>query len=389
MLIELRSLARLVFLGLILSGAQVASVGATTCEGPRYSRFDAWVGEWQILEGGELVATNELRPILGGCAFEEKRARVDGLEERGLIYFDHEADQWRGRWVISDGTTAEFGFDFDGDETTTDGMIHDPTGAPLWMRGRLSPLPDGGFLNVVEISSDGESYQSAGATTFLPAGAAGRIAQALPSPEPETERQPEPMPAPEPTTPEAPMTPEASEPAPMPEPQGQDADGPTILTLPVPEGVTLKSKRKSRQTQTIAMESPMMLELEFGRLDELPEGTAWLSTKLAPYRAETISVRRVTAEMKTRRGKVTLELTLNLHSIGFQSRIDLKVELISQGEVVGEVTKEKIPMGKMISAHDKDEGMPFPVRFELDEQSFAELFEDGRRPSMRLTLGVR
>jgi hypothetical protein len=264
-------------------------------------------------------------------------------------------------------------------------MIHDRAGAATPARLEVDPGPDGGFTTRLSVSLDGgetwepsqvQRYRRRGSS--VDPGATRETAAAQPVPAPSKPEPPErstPAPAgPAPTVP-APAAPESSQPT------GETRTG----------AVTLRSERARYQppAATVPLGSPMMLEVELGPVNELPEGSAWRTTETAVYLVEGVRMPRVSASRRQRRGKVELEVTVNLRTSAVQRRVDLEVELLSGGASVGRERAENIALGKLIGSHDPREGRPTTLRFSLEEESFEELFADGSRPSARITVTVR
>ena len=133
----------------------------------------------------------------------------------------------------------------------------------------------------------------------------------------------------------------------------------------------------------------MTLEVELGPLADLPAGAAWRTVELAPYTADLVNIPRVTAQRRVRRGKTHLELVVNLRTRAGQSKVDLEVTLLSGEASVASERYEGIVLGKLIRSHDPKAGRPQTVALAVDSETFAELFADGKRPSVRLTVTVR
>ncbi|MCZ6507039.1 MAG: hypothetical protein O7A04_03180 [Acidobacteria bacterium] len=330
-----------------------------------YAALSAWVGEWQIVEGDRLVGQVQLRSILGGCAFEQVSQRTDGTEELGLIYRDPLTGRWEQRWVSSLGHTGSFELAFEPDGVTISGEIHTPEGARTQVRSRVKPRSGGGFLEELELSDDGGvTYDSPVVTIYLPPGEDASTVRA-------------------PTVIPAPTTPPALEPAAPTAP----ADEPQVAQSS--PRVTARTKRNLDAPGAIPMQSPMTLEFKLGSLTDLPPGTSWSTTELTPYEVEGVRIPLVMAARRERRGVTSLELTITLLRRAGSAKVDLAAELLSDGEIVAQGQGRKIALGKLIGSYDLKTGRPFTLRLEVDAKTFADLFADGKRPSVRLTVTVR
>jgi hypothetical protein len=381
------SIALLALIGLLAVPAPAAESPCSS--DPGHAELMRWAGDWEVVQDGAVVATSTVREILEGCAFEEIRQRADGSEERGLIYLDPLDGKWRQRWLSSLGDTGSLEIEFTDEGLAVTGEIHTRIGERMWVRGTATAAEGGGFEEEGEMSLDGgASYQSMGTTLYLPPGrvALSEAAQApvAPAADPTPMVMPaQPAPTPSPPTPQPQVvsTPEPVAPAdeavaPQPEP---DEAG----------KVTVRSKRKAKQVELVSMESPMTLEFELGPIDALPPGTAWRTRELARFIAERVNVPLVGVSRRQRRGKSALEVTVHLRAQAVQTRVDLEVDLLSDGASVGRQEGQNIVLGKLIGSHDPEDGRPYTLRFDLDEAAFAELFADGKRPSVRLTVAVR
>jgi len=359
-------------LGLTLSVLGVRQARAQEAAGPchqdpRYEALARWVGEWQMVnEAGQLIGRSTVRSILAGCALEETRSRSDGSEEIGLTFLDLATNSWRQRSVSSLGHTGLFELSFEDGGVAIRGSFHTADGGEAWARARVTARPGGGFDETVEISTDGgKVYSAALSTSYLPQGELS-AKQATPDQPAPT---PAPTPAPSPTAPAA----SAAEPA-----------------AEVQTGVKVRSKRKAEAPiQDTAMESPMTLEIELGPLADLPPGAAWRTTELAPYVADQVNIPRVTAQTRQRKGSTELQLVVNLRTRAGKSKVDLDVSLLSDETVVASERVDGIALGKLIRAHDPQDGLAQTVRLVIEPEAFVALFAGGKRPSARLTVTVR
>ena len=332
---------------------------------PRHAALARFVGAWEVVSAdGSLEGSVEIRPILRGCSFEGVRREGGEEAARSLIYLDPATDRWAERWVARGGATGLFEIEIVGDGFLYSGAMHSRAGDRTPMRISVEPRPEGGFSQRLELSLDG-------GTTWEPPQITKVRRQGAPEPAAPPVAAPRTPPPPTPTapTPTAPATPE------------EGAEG----------GVKVRSERTRYQppASTVSLESPMMLEIELGPVDALPQGTAWRTTETAVYLMEEVRMPQVSASRRERRGKVELEVTVNLRTTAMQRRVDLEVELLAGGATVGRERAEKITLGKLIGSHDPRVGRPTTLRFPFDEESFAALFADGARPSARITVIVR
>jgi hypothetical protein len=353
-------------------------VAAATCaEDPLYHTLDRWLGEWRIValpdSAPREIGRTVMRTVVDGCAIEEVRRLADGSEQRTLGVFDSASRSWRHSWVNSDGDSGFFETMPADDAVRVTGTIHlRGTGQEVALRSAITPRRDGGFDERLEISTDGgRTFELQPATAYLPlierASAEATGAPVVP-------------PAPTPTAEELP-TAEPLASAPPPAAAAPPAQTPAVRLFSRP-----KAEAKIRDT---AMESPMTVEFELGPLAALPAGSSWRTTELAPYVVDNVSIPMVTAGRDERRGKVTVELIVNLLTRSRGAKVDLETTLLADGAAVASAKGENIALGKLIGSHDPEVGRPYRLSFELDSATFAELFAADRRPTIRLTLSVR
>lgn len=80
------------------------------CGNIGYSQFDFWIGDWEVFarSSGELVGTNSIKKILGGCVLEENWAGVGGSVGKSFNTYDPGSDKWTQTWVDNSGSRFVF-----------------------------------------------------------------------------------------------------------------------------------------------------------------------------------------------------------------------------------------------------------------------------------------
>jgi hypothetical protein len=72
---------------------------AAGCRAPEYRALDFWIGEWDVHDpGGALIGSNEIAPILGGCAVRETWTDRRGQRGESLFTFDRARRRWTQSW---------------------------------------------------------------------------------------------------------------------------------------------------------------------------------------------------------------------------------------------------------------------------------------------------
>ena len=75
---------------------------------PTRTRFDFWIGEWDVFVGGQLVGSNSIKPILNHCALSEEWASAGGGFGRSYNYYDTGTRTWNQVWISDSGSFVEF-----------------------------------------------------------------------------------------------------------------------------------------------------------------------------------------------------------------------------------------------------------------------------------------
>lgn len=150
------------------SSSAPAQQQAAPCDAlEEFHRLDFWIGEWDVRSGEQLVGTNTIEKILGGCAVMEHWRDATGSEGKSLFYHDPVAAIWKQVWV-TDRATAPGGFKektmmpmpADG-SVRFQGTVILADGRSVLDRTTLTPLPEGRVRQVIEISADqGATWQT-------------------------------------------------------------------------------------------------------------------------------------------------------------------------------------------------------------------------------------
>jgi len=123
---------------------------------PAYHMLDFWLGEWDVREKDQVVGTNRIEKVAGGCALIENWRDVTGEEGKSLFYYLRGRREWKQVWVEPGGVkekhlVARFpdgSVRFQGDLPRGDGSI-------LLDRTTLTPLGNQMVRQVIEQSADG------------------------------------------------------------------------------------------------------------------------------------------------------------------------------------------------------------------------------------------
>ncbi len=361
----------LLLVGLALPGALRAQDAPAElprpCEDdPLHRQLDFWVGEWRVLgSDGQVLGTSRIDSRHGGCVIEEEWTSAQGGGSGlGMSFVDGEDGRWRQLWVGSTGTVVRYEGELRDGAMRFQGRTTAADGAVTLSRATLEPIDGGRVRQRIERSADGgTTWSRYFEGTYVPA------SEALPMPMPIPLRQ-EPTPAPAPPTPS---------PAPGPQPSQV-----TVVSVEVPDEEVPIDQRPKRHLQ-----SPMVLEVPVGAVEAIPEGYSWSTDETAQYVVDEAIVRKVSMTRKSTRRAVELPVTATLYSSRFLHHGDLRVELLSDGEVIASGAVDGFALGRSLPAQGDGDGLEKRVVLSLDRETFDAAFGGAERPVLRLTLTIR
>lgn len=143
---------------------------AERCRGLEHREFDFWVGTWDVRSAeGELLGTNEIRRVAGGCGLLENWRGAGGGEGMSINAYDRERQRWTQRWV-GVGATLWLEGGLEERQMVLAGKRSTPRGEVL-DRITWTPLPGGRLRQVWDVSADaGESWQPIFEGFYSPSG---------------------------------------------------------------------------------------------------------------------------------------------------------------------------------------------------------------------------
>ena len=138
---------------MILAAAAVAAA----CSQAPNRQLDFWLGPWQVVENGEVMATSTIEPVSGGCAIREIYEQKDGYRGTSLSFHDPVINQWRQTWIDSTGAVGEFHGTFSDGAMRFEGETHTANGKRVYRK--MSLERDGaGILQKSLKSDDGAAW---------------------------------------------------------------------------------------------------------------------------------------------------------------------------------------------------------------------------------------
>ncbi len=365
-------------LGFLVAGLLGAQAESPCRTDESHRTLDFLLGDWRLVAGGDDIGTSKVESLEGGCLIRETWTFDDGRSGRTWSVFDRAAKVWRRVAVWNDGSVARSAGTVDGRDVVFEGERVSAGGTASAWQERLRPSGD---------EVDRLVGTSQGAVTlerrYVPAGATGARPRAAAAPRTNS-RQASPPQADEPVVAASSAgTAEDAAPADQASPAAPSAGE-----------VTPSSARAvdARLIERVAMESPMVLRLPLGPVENLREGYAWITRDTAPYLCEGVTIRSIRVERGVRRRKVELTVDLRLHTERVSRPVELVVELHSAGAsegsepvasgsaagLVGRVVPEQIEHGEVT----------IDVMLAMDQALFAELVAGEERPVLAVSLTV-
>lgn len=127
------------------------------CEaGGRYSDFDFWVGEWDVLTpDGKTAGTNKIEKTQHGCILLESWTGAGGGTGTSINYYDPSSEKWAQLWVSANGVVIRIEGELREGSMVLEGVLIGPGGKSQPFQGSWTPNDDGSVRQFFEISADG------------------------------------------------------------------------------------------------------------------------------------------------------------------------------------------------------------------------------------------
>jgi hypothetical protein len=129
---------------------------------PEYKQFDFWMGEWDVTDKGQKIATSSIQRIVGDCIIFENYFQLDGYTGKSFSFFDATLGKWRQTWVDSSGNVGEFLGEYRENAMRYEGETHRSDGQKILRRMTLFNLGADRVRQYSERSLDGGKTWAAG-----------------------------------------------------------------------------------------------------------------------------------------------------------------------------------------------------------------------------------
>ena len=122
-----------------------------SCAAPAQRELDFWLGDWDVRNGDETVATSRIERDALACVIRETYVQRDGYSGTSLSFHDPLLKRWRQTWVDSTGSVGEFVGEFSEGAMRFTGETHRADGMRIQRKMRLAP--DAGKVRQVSEAS--------------------------------------------------------------------------------------------------------------------------------------------------------------------------------------------------------------------------------------------
>jgi len=97
------------YIGILIFLAFVASANAqTTNNSNERHQFDFWIGEWDVSDSGQVIATSKEEMVEDSSILIENYFEKDGYTGKSINFYDGYLKRWRQVWVDQIGNVSEF-----------------------------------------------------------------------------------------------------------------------------------------------------------------------------------------------------------------------------------------------------------------------------------------
>ena len=131
------------------------------CTEPAHRQFDFWGGDWDVRNpAGQLVGTNRIEIILGGCALAETWTSAGPHRGVSINFYDESTARWHQTWIGNDGQALYLDGSVQEGEMVLQGTGVARDGTKRSERITWTPNADGSVRQHWEISTDGAEWRT-------------------------------------------------------------------------------------------------------------------------------------------------------------------------------------------------------------------------------------
>ena len=134
----------------------------------------------------------------------------------------------------------------------------------------------------------------------------------------------------------------------------------------------------------------MLVDLQLGPIDKLPDGYAWSSKDLARYEIDGATIENVEVRRRTRRGKSRLLVTLFGSSPKFTDEFDVSIEVVdAAGNSLSDIGEGRLYVGRSIGQQIEQGSTSLKIELETRTDELNAALASGERPKLAIKVVAR
>ncbi|NUM79276.1 hypothetical protein HUU42_00620 [bacterium] len=94
-------------------------------------QFDFWVGEWDVTDSGQVIATSIEQFLEDSSIIMENYSQKDGYTGKSINFYDRYLKKWRQTWVDRVGNVSEFTGEYRDGAMVFEGESHRANGKKI------------------------------------------------------------------------------------------------------------------------------------------------------------------------------------------------------------------------------------------------------------------
>lgn len=339
------------------------------CSGDVYDEFGPMVGNWDLRADTDTIGTVEVRADDAGCSMQ-RTFRIGSETAQSYLFIDPADGRLNELVIDQDGGLFRLAGTRQDGQWRLRGTFTDNAGNRARARVTIESLDGGGFRETLDIENESEWGR-----VFDFRFGTGSSNEA----EPDTR-----MTSSEAAPPRAaPARPErSSTPAPAPAAESE--------RIRVSSGSESPTSMRGQEVSKIVVDSPMLVDLQLGPIDKLPDGYSWSSRDLARYEIGGATIERVEVQRRTRRGKSTLLITLFGTSENFTDELDISIEVVdANGNSLSDVGNGRLYVGRSIPQQIAEGATSLKIELSTRTEELNAALASGERPKLAIEVVER
>ena len=354
------------------------------CSGEVYDEFGPMIGGWDLEAEGQTVGSVEVRADEAGCSLL-RTFRIGSETAQSILFLDPADGQLNELVIDQDGGIYRLAGRKQRGSWNLTGTFTDAAGSGTGARVSIESLAGGGFRETLDLQ-DGSDWGRVFDFRFGSGTSSSRPTRVTAAPTQPAAPASSAPPATRSTT--APSRPERPSPA---------APAPETPALPENSRIRVSSGAegggtsvRSQEIAKIVVDSPMLVDLQLGPIDKLPDGYAWSSKDLARYEIDGATIENVEVRRRTRRGKSRLLVTLFGSSPKFTDEFDVSIEVVdAAGNSLSDIGEGRLYVGRSIGQQIEQGSTSLKIELETRTDELNAALASGERPKLAIKVVAR